>query len=136
MTSFAMRSDVTVQAQVAGLGFHPSEVLASPMDTSSSRNVDDFPAPLCKFLSSSKTGGALEMVHLHVRSAADAGGRRMLAVRDRLLRDTAAAERYNALQMAGATGELNPTSFQCARRAFFFAAGSTVATASVSSSGA
>ncbi len=52
----------------------------------------------------------------------------MLAVRDRLKRDKAAAERYNALQIAGARGELAPASFECARRAFFFAAASDVST--------
>jgi GrpB-like predicted nucleotidyltransferase (UPF0157 family) len=70
------------------------------------------------------------VVHLHVRSAADVGARRMLAVRDRLRSDTTAAERYNALQIAGARGELAPASFECARRAFFFAAASDVTTVS------
>ncbi len=100
--------------------------MAPSVAGSGSATTDDFPAPLCKPLPGSKGGGALEVVNLHVRSAADVGARRMLAVRDRLRHDTAAAERYNALQIAGARGELTPASFECARRAFFFAAASDV----------
>jgi hypothetical protein len=122
----ATRSDISVHAQVAGLGFLPSAV--SDSATGGNKTLEDFPPPLCKLLSSSKGGGAIEVVHLHVRSAADVGGRRMLAVRDRLRRDTAAAERYNALQIAGARGELTPASFECARRAFYFAAASDMST--------
>ncbi len=124
------RSQVIVQAQVAGLGFLLPEASAPPSAAGSCGAMDDFPPPLCKPLPGSKGGGALEVIHLHIRAAADVGAKRMLAVRDRLRRDPAAAERYNALQIAGARGELAPASFDCARRAFFFAAASDVATVS------
>ena len=67
-------------------------------------------------------GSVLEAVHLHVLSETSAGAKRMLAVRDLLRRDAGMTEGYNALQLAGARGELAPDAFERERQAFFDAA--------------
>jgi hypothetical protein len=83
-----------------------------------------FPHPLRKQLDKVDECSPLQLdaVHLHVRSAADVGASRMLAVRDRLRRDVVATAQYNALKVAVARGEISQPDFEHSCNDFFFAA--------------
>ncbi len=93
-------------------------------DSKYANNNGIFPHPLRKQLARGDACSPLplEAVHLHVRSTADAGASRMLAVRDRLRCDCVATEQYNNLKVAAARGELSQHYFEYSRNAFFVAA--------------
>ena len=116
---------MAIEARLAGLGY-------SAIDDASkkhSSDFDTFPHPLRKQLARCNDCSRvpvytvpLQAVHLHGRSATDAGASKMLTVRDRLRRDVVAADQYNSLKIAAAKGELSQSCFQYSRNAFFFAA--------------